>query len=450
MGLLLLAVVGGYFAVLMGLGFLSRRASSVDEYLLAGKRLSYPVLVASIVATFYGATAVLGGAELSYYFGLGALWFMVPFYLGNLLLLFFLDKIGKSGAKTLPDYLGRFYGGRVVVAASLLLSLLCLVPASIIAAGKIMHMIHPISPTIWMALVSAVVVVYTILGGMRSVSYSDVIQFVLMLAVLVLLLPFAVKSSPDFLSNIPAENLSPLSYFNMLPQDAIRWTILLLFLPMTSAPLYQRFFSTLPSVSKKKAMVWSVAAYLVVDVILLATGMIAFANTAGLGIDETNADVAVVRLGLAVLPDFLKAFFAIGLLAAIMSTADSWLHAGASSLAYDVLGKAKKMSEREMVSASRVFVALLGAMSLALALYFKDIIAALTFLLTVWISGILIPTLTALKGIRIKEKSALASIFAGGVSSVYWGLATPYPVDPLFVGLGASILSVLACERFLK
>ena len=167
-------------------------------------------------------------------------------------------------------------------------------------------------------------------------SYSDVIQFVLMLAVLVLLLPFAVKSSPDFLSNIPAENLSPLSYFNMLPQDAIRWTILLLFLPMTSAPLYQRFFSTLPSVSKKKAMVWSVAAYLVVDVILLATGMIAFANTAGLGIDETNADVAVVRLGLAVLPDFLKAFFAIGLLAAIMSTADSWLHAGASSLAYDV------------------------------------------------------------------------------------------------------------------
>lgn len=447
---MLFFVVAGYFVLLALIGFWARKSDSIDDYILAGRRLSFPVLLATIVTTFYGATAILGGAELSYYFGLGALWFMVPFYAGNVLVLFFIRRIESRGSETLPDFLGSFYGSRVAAAAAILLSLLCLVPGSIIAAGKLMHYIQPVSAEAWMVLVSAVVVLYTLYGGMRAVSYSDVLQFLLMVAALLVLFPYALSYSPNFIKETPSENLSPLPYMQMFPQDAVRWTLLLLFLPITSAPLYQRFFASLPKTNRRKAVAFSILIYFVIDIIVLSSGMIASVNSQALNLSEENADISLLVLGLSVLPRALKVLFALGLLAAIMSTADSWLHAGASSLAYDVYRRIRPSGDARLVSVSQVFVFVLGLLSLTLALYFKDVLAALTFLLTVWVSGILPATLAALFDFRLSGKAALASILAGGASSIAWGLKPPLAVDPLFIGLFFSFSSALILESGFK
>ncbi len=443
----MLAIIAGYFILLLVMGFYTRKTKTLSEFMLAGKNLSFWVLVASIATTFYGATAILGGAELSFYFGLGALWFMIPFYLGNILVFYFIGRIEKSQAETLPDFLGQFYGSKTVVASALLLSFLCLVPGSIIAAGKIMHFIQPVSPEFWMTAVTAVITVYTLLGGMRAVSYSDVLQFVIMIAGLLILLPFALQYSPDFINQIPAESKNPFSYSSMFPQNALRWAILLLFLPITSAPLYQRFFATQPKVNRKKAIVYTILFYMIVDVIVLTSGLIAQANAETLGISEENADIAFIILGLTILPAPIKILFSLGMLAAIMSTADSWLHAGGSSLAHDVLRKLSKTSEEKLVVASRILILALGLVSLALALYFNDFLTALTFLLTVWISGILVPTLAILSNKKITEKSAFYAIIAGGLSSIIWGLINPLPIDPLFVGLAFSFSEALLFNR---
>lgn len=439
--------IASYLLVLLFLGLRSRK-TSFGEFMLADKKLGYFTLTASIVATFYGATAVLGGAELSYYFGLGALWFMIPFYVGNILVLAVIKKIEKHDAKTLPDLLGKHYGNKTVLAASILLTILCLVPESIIASGKIMNLIIPYSPEAWMIAVTGIIVFYVLLGGMRSVAYSDVTQFVLMLVALIILLPFALSSTPDFISKTPPENLNPMSYFRMLPQDAIRWSILLIFLPITSAPLYQRFFSAVDEADKKKIMLASILVYFMVDMMLLASGMIASVNSEGLGLSEENADVSIIVLGQHILPEILGAIFVVGILATVMGNADAWIHSGASSLTYDVVRKIFNLREESLLLTSRVFVFMLGVLSLGLALYFRDVIESLTFLLTVWISGILIPTLAALSNVKISGNAALASIVFGGGSAVLWRIHPLTSVDPLFVGLFFSITATLVASIF--
>ncbi|MFH0860081.1 MAG: sodium:solute symporter family protein [Candidatus Altiarchaeota archaeon] len=432
-----------YLMLLLGIGIYYSRIRSLDEFIIAGKNLGFYVLVTSIAATFYGAAAVLGGAELAYYFGLGALWFMVPFYIGNLLVIPFLDKIEKSGAKTLPDFLGKYYDSRIVVLSSLLLVVLCLVPSEILAIGKIMNVLMPYSTEGWMIAITAVVILYTLLGGMRSVAHSDMIQFTIMALSFAILLPYALKYSPDFLSNVPGENLDPLAYFRMLPQDAIRWTILLLFLPITSSPLYMRFFASLKKVDRKKALAGTVMIYFAIDMILLSSGMIAYANSEKLGITEENADISLLILGLNALPKGLTAVFIVGLLAVMMSTADSWLHAGASSLAYDILKRRQANSESSLIMASRLFIIVLGVGSLLIALYFFDIIEALSALLTVWISGVLVPTMAALLSVRMSSRAAALSMILGTSASVLWTVTPIMPVDPLFVGIFFSLAGAL-------
>ncbi|MCK4301056.1 MAG: hypothetical protein KAX80_16070, partial [Planctomycetes bacterium] len=87
------AIFVGDLVALLGIGlWVSNRSKSFSEFTVAGRSLKYPQLTATMVATFYGATALLGVAGLAYSSGVGAIWFCAPFYVGNLLVAFFLVK----------------------------------------------------------------------------------------------------------------------------------------------------------------------------------------------------------------------------------------------------------------------------------------------------------------------------------------------------------------------
>ncbi len=127
-----------YLIAVVFLGFSMRSIRTENEFILAGRRVNLPLLSATIVCTFYGASAIIGSASIANQIGLGVLWFIVPFYLGNIYMVTVLPKIKKSESYTLPDFLGKVYSAPVVRISALLLAVLCLVPESIIAGGKIL------------------------------------------------------------------------------------------------------------------------------------------------------------------------------------------------------------------------------------------------------------------------------------------------------------------------
>ena len=436
---LVVIAIAIYFIVLMLIGLSLRGVKSEEGFILANRQIKFPTLVATVVASFYGASAVIGGASITYQIGLGVLWFMIPFYLGNIFLIFVLPKIQKEDVFTLPDFLGRFYGSRTVIASSSILAVLCLVPESIIAGGKILELVTPLSLKTSMVLVFSVIVLYTLLGGMRSVIASDLMQFGLMLLALIIIVPYMLAPPNLQFESLPKEFWNP---FNYLDQETLVWCILLFFLPITSAPLYQRIFATGKGVNIKKAILYSVIIWIAIDAVVLLSGLVSSVNY-----ELDDPDQAIFILGSSLLPPVLQAVFFIGLLSAVMSTADSFLHSGASSLAHDVYGGITRSTGVKTVTVSRLLVIALGFISLLLALYFRQIVPALIFLLTVWISGILVPTLSALMNYRLSGDAAFCSIVSGSAAAVIWGFIPLMEIDPLFIGLGCSLLVAVIVDK---
>jgi SSS family solute:Na+ symporter len=227
-------------------------------------------------------------------------------------------------------------------------------------------------------------------------------------------------------------------------QDIVVWCILLFFLPITSSPLYQRIFSSAPHVDAKKAIFYCLILWVLIDSAVVAAGLLSVSYS------FANPDMAFIAVGRDILPDALHAVFFVGLLAAVMSAADSYLHAGASSLVHDVYRPLFRKNDAQLVFASRIFVVFLGAVSLLLAFYFQQIVPALVFTLTVWTAGILVPTLAALFDLRLSHRAAYFSIVAGAFSAFVCRFFPITTYDPLLVGLAASVLAAAAVSVLQK
>jgi len=430
-----------YIATTMAIG-IRAKATTLKKFII-GDRLGTKALVATIVSTFYGASAILGGVSLTYQMGLGVIWFMIPFYLGNIAVIFLLKKIADSERYTLPDFLGDFYGREFAIASSILLATLCLIPEEIIAGGKILSTFTPMPVEVAMGIMAFVLVVPVAIGGMKADVRTDVVQFVLMLFMLAVMVPFILSSlRPGITSGIPEGYLNPLSYISA--QEIVVFFILLFFLPITSAPLYQRFFASESEACSRKSVLYSVAIWMAVDSIIILCGL----ATLRLFPDLPDPDTSLIVLG-AALPAVGRGVFFVGLLAAIMSTVNSFLQSGASSLAYDVFRHFRPATEEaQLLALSRLLVIVLGVLSLSLALWFQMIVPALLFTLSMWTAGILVPTLAALAGRKLRKDTALYSLLAGALSSLAWKIVQPFDVDALFIGLGFSLLVAMALEVF--
>jgi hypothetical protein len=88
----------------------------------------------------------------------------------------------------------------------------------------------------------------------------------------------------------------------------------------------------------------------------------------------------------------------------------------------------------------------LGTVSLGLAMWFQMIVPALLLTLSIWTAGMLVPTLAALAGCKLRKGTALYSLLAGALSYLAWKIVQPLHVDALFIGLGFALLAAIASE----
>jgi SSS family solute:Na+ symporter len=432
-----------YIAIIVAIS-IKAKVTTIKKFIIGDKNLSTKMLIATIVSTFYGASAIFGGVSLTYQIGLGVIWFMVPFYLGNIALVaFLLKRIAGSEKYTLPDFLGSFYGEKLVIASSILLAIQCLVPESIIAGGKFLSIFMPMPLEIAMCIVAFLIIAPITISGIKADIMTDVVQFALMLFILIIMVPFIFNMHSDVISGIPHEYFNPFSCISI--QEIAVISILLFFLPITSAPLYQRFFASKSRRCSEKSIIYSVIIWMAIDSVIILCGFTALQLFPNL----TDPDLSFMMLGVAILPNALRGIFLIALLATIMSTVDSFLQSGAASLAYDVYKHFKpKSTEKQLIMASRIFTIILGLLSLTLALHFQMIVPALVFTLTIWIAAMLVPTLAALTGRKIRKDTALYSLLGGASSALIWKITQPFNIDALFIGLGFSLLVAITSEVF--
>jgi len=368
-----------YLLGMLGLGaFVSTRIKAFKDYFLADGALTTPLLVCTLVSSYYGLDVTFGTSETSFYYGVVAwCWYSLPYY-GFILLaaLVVAPRLRRySGAMTLSDILQYHYGTptRVVGAlASFVYS------APIVAmSGMATMLAHLGLPIVWaMTVTVGVCALYTVMGGLWADAISDTIQFVLMCVSLAVAIPLAINwlGGWQFLSALPTGGNGEITH---LTHDGglSRWMLLAWSLTgltvLVEPAFYQRVFAARDTRSVRRALVVGILLWASYDWGVTLIGLIARAavNT-GLLPANLEGRQALLSVCAHTLPIGLRGLFLGGVLAAAMSTIDSYSLLASGNVVYDIYRPIvdPRASDRRLIRLTRagVFVVMLAALGISL------------------------------------------------------------------------------------
>jgi solute:Na+ symporter, SSS family len=441
-----LLVVIAYMAGILAAGFWARRkATTQDQFLVAGRSVGPWLYSGTLAAIVLGGASTVGGVKLGYQYGISGMWLVFMLGLGIIVLsVVFVERILGLKLYTVPELLERRYnpsarvvGGVVMVAYDLMVSV-----TATIAVGSVMEVIVGIPRTAAIFISSGVMVAYSVLGGMWSLTLTDIIQFVIKtVGILFILLPGAILHAgglPAMHARLPAE------WFSLTHIGAgkiLSFFALYFFGIIIGQDVWQRVFTAR---SVKVARNGGIAVGVYCLCYALAGAMIGTAGRVFLP-PLANADSAFAQIVEAVLPVGLRGLVLAAALAAIMSTASACLLAASTVLLEDVYLRLRGALNAGSVAQSRVVTLGLGAVMTLLSCVMHDVIAALTVAYDFLVGGLLVPVIGAMMWRRGTTAGALASIAAGATMVAVLLAADGIDSDlPIYAGLGASLIAYVA------
>jgi len=441
-----LLVVIAYMAGILAAGFWARRkATTQDQFLVAGRSVGPWLYSGTLAAIVLGGASTVGGVKLGYQYGISGMWLVFMLGLGIIVLsVVFVERILGLKLYTVPELLERRYnpsarvvGGVVMVAYDLMVSV-----TATIAVGSVMEVIVGIPRTAAIFISSGVMVAYSVLGGMWSLTLTDIIQFVIKtVGILFILLPGAILHAgglPAMHARLPAE------WFSLTHIGAgkiLSFFALYFFGIIIGQDVWQRVFTAR---SVKVARNGGIAVGVYCLCYALAGAMIGTAGRVFLP-PLANADSAFAQIVEAVLPVGLRGLVLAAALAAIMSTASACLLAASTVLLEDVYLRLRGALNAGSVAQSRVVTLGLGAVMTLLSCVMHDVIAALTVAYDFLVGGLLVPVIGAMMWRRGTTAGALASIAAGATLVTVLLAADGIDSDlPIYGGLGASLIAYVA------
>jgi SSS family solute:Na+ symporter len=431
-----------YFLSMITIGAVSaRRASGLEEFHLAGRRVNYIMLTATLCATIVGASATVGMAGLGFKEGLTGAWWMLSGTIGLLVLsVFFAQKIRAKGCYTLPELIGTFYGEKVRTAASLLIivSWMGVISVQIIASGKVLSALFGGSEQLFMAASALVFIIYTVQGGQHSVVRTDLVQFFIIITGLMLLLSRTLGATGLSFLQVQSFPVSP-------GRDATSVMSMILVVGSTylvGPDIYSRIFLARdPQTARGSAMI---TALILVPLAFAITTLGISAKILSPGI---QAEQALPILMMNMLSPIERGIVGSALLAAFMSSAATPLMTATTTMALDLYRRARPSSGvPELMRTSRAGVMTIGLAALALALTSSGIIAMLISVYTIFTSGMLFPVVAGFykEKLGLTPMGALMALVGGGMTAAFMGKS--YPLLGLAVSAALLIaVSLLDC-----
>jgi SSS family solute:Na+ symporter len=446
---LVVAALGVYCAALLALAWRDR-TRVVLEYLLAGRRLSIPAFVATLVATWYGG--VLGVGEYSYRYGISN-WLVlgVPYYIAALLFAFGLASRSRASASlSIPDQLRASYGPLAARVGAVLVLVVAIPAAYVLMLGELARVYLGVPLTAAVVLATMFTVVYVAAGGFRGVVDTNVLQFVLMFLAFFIVVPAALSRIGGFSALWGALPAPQRSWNGGLPAQAVLVWYVIALQTLVEPTFYQRCYAArTPEVAKRGVLI-SIAFWVLFDFLTTFAGLAARVLLPHL----SDPVAAYPELGRLVLSPVANAMFAVGLFATVMSTAHSYLFLAAATIGHDVAPElAGKVDERHWTVAGLL---LAGAAAVGLALALRSVVAIWHDVGSVVTSALLLPLALshAPERWRFTRRGATTAMAASAALAVGWIVARtargayPWAVEPVFPALAASaIVWALAHQR---
>lgn len=331
----------------------AKEKSNAIEHLLMGRRLTLPLFVATLVSTWYGG--IFGVASIAFDSGIfnfitqGVFW-----YATYLIFAFYLiKKIRKTNALTLPDLIGKTFGPRSKQ-LSAVFNILNLIPiVYAISLGTLISMIFGTGMNVSILLGVFFVTSYSIFGGFKSVVYSDLIQFLVMIISVVFLFVFcAYNFGSKPLMTLPDRYFSILGGHGLF--ETIAWGLIALS-TLVDPNFYQRIFAAKTDAIAKKGIIISTIIWICFDLSLTFGAMYAKAL-----LPLADSSNGYFEFAFRVLPQGLRGFFLAGIVATILSTMDSYLFLASTTVSHDMIKIKNKRYTKPYYYLSFIFIACLS------------------------------------------------------------------------------------------
>jgi SSS family solute:Na+ symporter len=428
------------------------RSSDAADYLVAGRRVTLPALVATLVATWYGG--ILGVGEYSYRYGISNwLVFGVPYYVGALLFAWLFARRAREAALyTIPDLLARRYGRGPAVVGALAVFVTSAPAAYVLMLGTLFAAM--VGAPLWISVLAASVfsLFYITKGGMRAVVFSDQVQFVLMYAGMAIMLAFAVGrlgGLPYLRAHLPASHWT---WNGGNPASAILVWYFIALSTLVDPGFWQRAYAARDPKVARRAVLWSVVFWIVFDFMTTFTGLYARALLPALA----QPVDAYPELAQRLLPPVAMGFFYVGMIATVMSTIDSYGFIAAGTIGRDLIWRLRgEREETRVAHYTRIGLWIACAFAAVLALAHPSVIGLWHDLGSITTPVLLLPVGAALLGRGLLSSRWTSAAMVGAFAvSLGWvlgktttaGGVTRYPwsIEPIYAGLGISLFLYLS------
>jgi solute:Na+ symporter, SSS family len=460
-----------YLVAIVGVGFYHfRKNQDVEDYFVGGRSLPAGHVGLSIAATDVGGGFSIGLGGLGFSMGLSGSWLLLTGLIGAWVSAVVLVPRVKAIEKeqrllTYPDLLRSRYGASVALVGAVISALgyAAFTGAQLLAGAKLAAAtVFPSAP--WglepidfaLIVMAAVTILYTVVGGLKAVVYTDSVQWCVLLVGLVIVgIPATViglGGPTELLRRMPAGHLSLL---RISPITLINWGISIIPIWFVAMTLYQRMYACGSVREAKRA--WFIAG--IFEYPIMAFSGAFLGACARVAFPEAEAEMGLPLLLQAYLPAGIAGLVVAAYFSAIMSTADSCLMAASGNIVGDILmrGSLRHVSDKTVLRASQIVTLFVGVIAIVVASRFERVLDAALHAYSFMVAGLLVPTLGLFYWRRSSRVGALASMLLGGFVTLClqsgWFLLPSaiarVGLDPSFYGLGlASLVFVVLSLLF--
>jgi len=443
-----------YLAALISIGiYANYKQKNVEDYYVAGRRQGTVSIACLWLASWIGGASIIGSSGKGYELGITGIWYVTALAIGCALFgLIAARRVKQLGDThqflTFPDLIEHQFDGktRLIVTITTVAAYIAFSAGQLAAAGSILRVLLDWDFTSALMLATGVVVLYTAFGGYLAVAWTDWVQLVLLLVgVLLIGMPIAIQQTGSYgelTAQLPA-SYTDVGAWGWSAILALVISIILSF--FTSMDCYTRTFAARNVKAARNGALLAVVFMLPLAVAAAWMGM----TTAVLFPGIVDSNDALTTFVLEMFPPGLKGLMLVGVLAAIMSSADICILTASANFTRDVYQRFydPEISQQRMLRLGMLASLCIGILSAVLAWKMQNVLDILGLAFTLNSAAVILPTLAAVYAWRVDAHTAFWSICLSFATILVWyacaslDVAPLFSVEPLWPGLLVAVVS---------
>jgi SSS family transporter len=451
-------VVVGYVLLVVGIGIWGYlHTSTHEDFLTAGRSIGPWVGGAVLAATQISAGTFVGTLGRHYLTGVSWIWIWFGLWAGWLTsALVVAPKLRRFGALTVADYVGKRFNSesaRTLAATLIILTYTIYLTAQFQASGEISMAVFGIEPIYAMMALIGSTALYTLLGGVRSSSYVDFLQTVLMMTGLAVGVPIVLYT---------VGGLQPLGDYlgSMDPRITGWWfswreiaAVSIAFGFTLAAAPYEmtRFYSMRDVKTVRYAIGISIGIQAIIGSCIMILGL----GMRGIFPVLPSPDQASSILAAVVMSPLAGSLFLVGMISAIMSTVNSILIVTAGALSHDLYARLVNpaATQKQLLAVNRIGIVALGIVPIYFALQrYGDVQAIVVEQSKFIASFFFVPVVLGLTWRRGTKEGAVAAMLGGFAACLTWTFTLQrsfarHGIDAVEVGVAVSALLFVVVSR---